>query len=199
MVPFGRHWKDYADNTSFDGLATAEADQTFPGYSTKPFIHLQDGATVLGGRLSTITSVEELRGMRVVAFPAADRILGIEKWVPQFKSFSMHAERFDQLRPLLANRTDVILADGLITAHFVTLLRERAQAGLEASVDPAKQVLFRRIFAAGPQRLYFRDAALAADFDRCAEALHAEGAVVRIAKPFVDRYRDIVGNQYPID
>lgn len=199
MVPFGRHWKDYSDNASFDGLATAEADQTFPGHTTKPFMHLQDGATVRGGKLDTITSVQELKGTRVVAFPAADKILGIEGLVPQFQSFSMRSDRFDQLRPLFADRADAILADGLITAHFITLLRKRARAGMEANIDPMKRVVFRKIFAAGPQRLYFRDPALAADFDRCARELHADGGVVRIAKPYVDRFRDILGNQYPFD
>src|SRR5438874_596997 len=76
MVPFGRHWKEYRDSTSFDGLATAEADQAFPGFSTKPFMHLQDGATVMAMKgLQGITTVAELRGKRVVAFPDARQIL----------------------------------------------------------------------------------------------------------------------------
>ena len=199
MVPFGRHWKDYADDPSFDALATAEADQTFPGHSTKPFIHLQDGATVRPGSLGTITSAEQLAGMRVVAFPAADKILGIEALVPRFRSFTMRADRFDQLRPLYADRVDAVLADGLITATFVLSLRERAQAGQEPGIDPSQPVVFRRIFAAGPQRLYFRDAALAADFDRCVAELRTSGELLRIARPYVDRLRAIVGDQYPDD
>lgn len=198
MVPFGRHWKDYADNSAFDGLATAEADQTFPGHSTKPFIHLQDGATVVAGQgLDQITSVDQLKGKRVVAFPAADEILGIEAAVPHLKSFSMRADRFDQIRPLFADRADAILADGLITAHFIDFLREKAQAGSEPDIDPTRPVIFRKIFAAGPQRLYFRAAAIAADFDRCIWELRASGEVNRITKPYVDRYRKILGNQYP--
>ena len=35
MVPFGRHWNDYEKNGGYDGLATAEADQVFPGFTTK--------------------------------------------------------------------------------------------------------------------------------------------------------------------
>ncbi len=200
IVPFGRHWKDYADNESFDGLATAEADQTFPGHSTKPFMHLQDGAMVLTGRgLQDINSVGQLKGMRVVAFPAADKILGIEAQVPQFKSFSMRAERFDQLRPLFAGRADAVLADGLITAHFIVVLRDRAKAGSEPNIDPSTPVLFRKVFASGPQRLYFRDPAIAAEFDRCVAELRAGGELLRIAKPYVDRFRDILGDQYPAD
>ncbi|MPZ35407.1 MAG: ABC transporter substrate-binding protein [Rhodospirillales bacterium] len=200
VVPFGRHWKDYADQTSFDGLATAEADQTFPGYSTKPFMRLQDGATVRGaGGLEAIASVDQLKGMRVLAFPAADKILGIEALVPQFKSFGMRADRFDQLRPLFADRADAVLADGLITANFIMVLRDRARAGLEPSIDPTSRVVFRKIFASGPQRLYFRDAVIAADFDRCVGELRTSGELVRIAKPYVDQFRDILGDQYPDD
>lgn len=200
VVPFGRHWKDYADQASFDGLATAEADQTFPGYSTKPFMRLQDGATVRGASgLEAISSVDQLKGMRVLAFPAADKILSIEALVPQFKSFGMRADRFDQLRPLFADRADAVLADGLITAHFITVLRERAQAGLEPDISPTNKVVFRKIFAGGPQRLYFRDSVLASDFDRCVGELRASGELLRIAKPYVDRFRDILGDQYPDD
>lgn len=200
VVPFGRHWKDYTDDAVFDGLATAEADQTFPGHTTKPFMRLQDGVTVLArDGLEAIASVEQLKGRRVVAFPAADKILGIEAQVPHFKSFSMRADRFDQLRPLFAGRADAILADGLITAYFVATLRERAKAGLEPDIAPEARVVFRRIFASGPQRLYFRDAELASDFDRCVGELRASGELVRIAKPYVDRFRDIVGDQYPDD
>lgn len=198
MVPFGRHWKDYGDNDAFDGLATAEADQRFPGYTTKPFMHLQDGATVVAGRgLDAITSVDRLGGKRVVAFPNADKILGIEKTVPSLKNFSMRADRFDQIRPLFADRADAVLADGLITAHFIGILRDRYAAGMEPDIDPARPVVFRKIFAPGPQRLYFRDPAVARDFDRCAREMSAEGGIERIAKPYVDRYRDILGDQYP--
>ena len=200
IVPFGRHWKDYIDDASFDGLATAEADQKFAGHSTKPFMRLQDGATVRGdGGLEAIVSVDQLKGMRVVAFPAADKILGIEAQVPQFKSFAMRADRFDQLRPLFAERADAVLADGLITAHFITVLRDRARAKLEPNINPSSRVAFRRIFPSGPQRLYFRDAEIASAFDRCVDELRASGELVRIAKPYVDRFRDILGDQYPDD
>jgi hypothetical protein len=198
IVPFGRHWKDYTDNAGFDGLATAEADQEFPGYTTRPFMHLQDGATVLAEEgLAEITAVGQLAGKRIVAFPAADEILGIQAVVPRFKSFSMRADRFDQIRPLFAGRVDAILADGLITANFIRIIRERANAGQEPDIDPGRAVVFRRIFAAGPQRLYFRDESIARDFDRCFQDLLADGDVERIATPYVDRYRDILGDQYP--
>ncbi len=199
IVPFGRHWKDYVDNEDFDGLATAEADQTFPGFSTKPFIHLQDGATILlGGGLSDVMSIEDLHGNRVVAFPSADKILGIQASVPKFKSFKMRANRFDQLRPLFSRRADVVLADGLITAHFISLLRQNAEAGKEPDVDVTSPVQFRNIFAAGPQRLYFRDENITRDFDRCFNELLESGEVERITKPYIDVHRDILGDQYPI-
>lgn len=198
MVPFGRHWKDYVDNEAFDGLATAEADQEFPGFTTKPFIHLQDGATILiGSGLEQVTSVEELHGKRIVAFPNAHEILGIEASVPKFKSFKMRANRFDQIRPLLSGRADVVLADGLITANFIQILRVNAKAGQEPDIDAMRPVVFRRIFAAGPQRLYFRDETIARDFDRCYRKLLEGGEVERITKSYVDRFRGVLGNQYP--
>lgn len=199
MVPFGRHWSDYKTHESYDGLATAEADQVFPGFTTNPFIHLQDGATVIDGRgLQGIVRVEQLAGKRIVTFPNADEILGIKHLLSKFKSFKHRTNRYDQIRPLLAGRADVILADGLITAYFMQKLRDRAKAGQEPDVNAVQPVKFRRIFAKGPQRLYFRDEAISKDFDRCSEELIASGEVDRIAKPYVDRYRAILEDQYPV-
>lgn len=199
LVPFGRHWEDYRSDESLDGLATAEADQVFPGTTTQPFMHLQDGATVAAhSELSGITSAQQLAGKRVVAFPGADGILGIKDLVPGFESFAMRANRFDQLRPLLAGRADSILADGLITAHFIGVLRQRAEQGEEQGLDVAEKVQFHKIFNPGPQRLYFRRAELAADFDRCFAALKESGKATQLAQPYVEKYRDIVGDQYPV-
>ncbi len=197
MVPFGRHWKDYRDFSKYDGLATAEVDQIFPGFTTRPFHHLQDGAMVLANSdLTKIQNVYELEGKRIVTFPKADKILGITHLVSQFKSFSMRSERFDQVRPLLAGRTDAILADGLITAHFLFLLKERAEAGKEPDIQWSP-VVFRRIFNKGPQRLYFRDKSIARDFDKCHEILEDRGDLERITKPYLDKYQEIIKDQYP--
>lgn len=198
MVPFGRHWADYKEQ-KIDALATAEADQKFPGYSTKPFIHLQDGATVLvGSGLENVIAVESFAGKKIISFPAAQKILGIEHLVPTFASFKNQAKRFDQVRPLLAGRADAIFADGLITAYFLDQLRERGKSGLEPDIDTSIDTRFRRIFAKGPQRLYFRDKALADDFDRCHLEVEATGELDRIARPYVERYRAVVGDQYPL-
>jgi len=197
MVPFGRHWKDYRDYSKYDGLATAEADQKFPGFTTLPFHHLQDGATILkNSDLARIRNVSQLQGKRIVAFPSADKILGITDMVPRFKSFSMRSDRFDQVRPLLSKRVDAILADGLITAHFILLLKERLKAGKEPDIQ-WRPVVFRRIFAKGPQRLYFRDKTVMEDFNRCHKILEKRGDLARITQPYIEMYKGIVKNQYP--
>jgi len=68
-VPFGRHWADYSE-MNYGGLATAEADQVFPGYLTKTFIHLQDGATVLvGSGLESATSIKGFSHKCIISFP----------------------------------------------------------------------------------------------------------------------------------
>ena len=198
VVPFGRHWKDYVDDNTYDALATAEADQTFPGTATLPFMHLQDGATVLrDSGLEDAVEISRFHDVDITAFPNADKILGIEASVSRFASFNMRASRFDQIRPLFAGRADAVLADGLITAHFIGVLKDRALAGDEPDIDPTQPEAFRRLFQAGPQRLYFRDANIARDFDRCFRALLDSGEVVRIAKHYLDRYRDVLGDQYP--
>ena len=198
MVPFGRHWKEYQDTSNIDGLATAEADQTFPGFSTLPFMHLQDGATVMATKgLQGIKTVAELQGRRVVAFPDARKILGIEGNIAKFASYAERSNRFDQLRPLFADRVDAVLADGLITAHFIGVLKDNAGAGKEPEIDLSRQPLFRKIFGEGPQRLYFRDESIANGFDRCFKQLLSKGDVERLVGPYMDKYRSVVGDQYP--
>ena len=152
---------------------------------------------VVGERLNDISNVKQLEGRRVITFPEGGKILGIESFVSTFASFQQRSRRFDQIRPLLAGRADVLLADGLITAHFLNLLRDRAKLGQEPDVDPNKIVRFRKLFSRGPQRLYFREKQVADDFDRCADELNASGETEALTKPYVDKYRDILGDQYP--
>ncbi len=111
-------------------------------------------------------------------------------------AFTMVSDRFDQLRPLLAGRSDVVLADGLITAHFIHQLKERIEAGKEPHIQWSP-VVYRRIFAKGPQRLYFRDKTVSEDFDRCYKILEERGEVERITKPYLEKYRAILKDQYP--
>jgi hypothetical protein len=179
-------------------LATAEADQAFAGFSTKPFMHLQDGATVMATKsLQGISTIAELRGKRVVAFPDAREILGIAADVATFASYAERSNRFDQLRPLFTDRIDAVLADGLITAHFVNVLTDNARAGKEPEIDPSRQAVFRKIFNKGPQRLYFREEAVAKDFDLCFKKVYDEREVERLVAPYIEKYRPIIGDQYP--
>lgn len=66
------------------------------------------------------------------------------------------------------------------------------------NVDAGQRLLFRRVFAKGPQQLYFRDARVARNFGRCLESLEKNGALDKVAKPYVDMYSDIVLNQHPV-
>jgi polar amino acid transport system substrate-binding protein len=199
LVPFGRHWKTYAEDAQYDALATAEADQRFPGFSTEPFMHLQDGATVLAeGGMAEVGNVSELAGKRVIAFPDARRILSIDAAVPRFAYYLELGDRHDQLRPLFAGRVDAVLADGLITARFINGMRTDLQREKAVGIDPTIKVRFRRLFAPGPQRLYFRSEAVARDFDRCWKALVATGEAARIAEKYIQPYRAILADQYPV-
>ena len=99
---------------------------------------------------------------------------------------------------MLAGRADAIFDVGLITAYFLQLVRKRSEAGQEPDLDTTIKTRFRRIFAKEPQRLYFRDKAISDDFDRYHRELEATRELDSIAKPYVDRYRSIVGGQYPV-
>ena len=197
MVPFGRHWKDYRDFEKYDGLATAEGKQTFKGFSTIPFHHLQDGAIVLKySDLKNIKSITDLKGKNVIAFPNADRILGIEKHVPSFNRFSMRPDRMDQIRPLLKKRADVILADGLITAHYLSKVKIRILEGDEPDLKWSP-VLYRKIFKKGPQRLFFKKKKVTEDFNKCFRKLKSSGMLEAITRPYIEMYRNVLKDQYP--
>ena len=197
-VPFGRHWRRYRNEPTFDGLGTAEGDQTFPGFSTKPFIRFQDGATTLkGSGFDAFTNVQQFHGSRIGTFIDAEKILGIEDSVPKFSAFQQRTNRFDLIRPLFAGRIDAIFGDGLITEYFIELLKNNSQAGIEIDIYDGKMSSFRKIFNPVSQRLYFRDEAIADDFDRCYQILLDSGEIEQITNPYVDQFRHQLGDQYP--
>ena len=197
-VPYGRHWQRYRNEPKFDGLGTAEGDHTFPGFSTKPFIRFQDGATTLkGSGFDTFTNVQQFHGSRIGTFIDAERILGIDVSVPKFSAFQQRTNRFDLIRPLFAGRIDAIFGDGLITEYFIELLKEKSQSGIEIDIYDGKMSSFRKIFNPVPQILYFRDEAISDDFDRCYQKLLDSGEIERITKPYVDQYRHQLRDQYP--
>lgn len=199
IVPFGRHQQEYMENPAYDGLAIADTDrQDLPGYATVPFHHLQYGALVLANSdLNKIDAIEALHDKRVLVSLKADRLPGITEQVAKFSTFVEHHYNFDKIRLLLSGRTDAILGDGLVMADAFAQIRERTQLGQEPYIDPSVSIVFRKLFPRSPQQLYFRDQSITEAFNGCYKHLLQQGLIDKITRPYVEKHRAVLNDQYP--
>ena len=106
------------------------------------------------------------------------------------------AEQETQARLLFAGRADAIIGDGMIFAQFNQNLRRRASRGEAMPFDPMQTVRFKAIFPPSEYQMRFRDATVAADFDRCFTQLDEQGRIDAINRTYVDDYRATLGQQY---
>ena len=75
----------------------------------------------------------------------------------------------------------------MIFAEYNRQLQDQAE---ELAFDPNQAVSFQAIFAPSEYGMNFRDAALAADFNRCLAEAKADGSLDAINKKWVDPYRE---------
>ncbi len=201
VVPFGRHWNDYRDGVQVgkqvDAVTTVPAGMEMPGFRSVPYIHYQNGASVLKSSGLTVRSLAELAGKRVITFSGAPDVLpGLRAAIPSFGDFRERADQMVHSNLLFAGRVDAVLADGLIFAEYNRQLQEKAKSGGGLPFDPAQPVQFTAIFPPTPYSMVFRDESLRADFDRCFAELKAKGRIDAIDRDWVARYAATVGDRY---
>ncbi len=192
VEPFTRHWQSFRDGAG-DAVTTVPAGLDLPGSATRPYIQYQNGVSVLAERDLQIDSLDDLAGLSVIAFQGAEDILpGLAAAVPTFGSYREVADQIIQSRLLFAGRTDAVIGDGLLFAAYNA---ELAEAGT-TQFDAGQPVTFAAIFAPSDYMLQVRDPDLAAAFDACFADAEADGTIDEIHRRYVDRYRDVLGDQY---
>lgn len=177
---------------------TVPAGLDLPGTATRPYIQYQNGVSVLAERDLQIDSLDDLAGLSVIAFQGAEDILpGLAAAVPTFGAYREVADQIIQSRLLFAGRTDAVIGDGLLFAAYNAELAASGTAQFDAGqFDAGQPVTFAAIFAPTDYALHVRDPALAAAFDSCFAEAEADGTLGEINRRYVDRYRDVLGDQY---
>lgn len=197
VVPMGRHWIDFRDSGIADAVTTVPTVMEMPGARSVPYIQYQNGASVLKKSGLRISSLADLKGMRVITFIGAAEVLpDLRAAIPGFADFRERADQIIHSNLLFAERVDAVLADGLIFAEYNRQLIEKVRAGGSLPFDPRQDVVFTAIFPPTPYTMVFRDPAIRDDFNRCFGELSESGRIARINQDAVSRYVSTVGNQY---
>lgn len=194
VLPFGRHLRSFSDLSTADAVTTVSDDHNLPGYASLAYVWYQNGASMLESSESKPYSVEQLRGLRVVAFANAAEILGIEHLISTFEEYQEFANQRIPSSMLYFGRIDVVLSDGLTFSEINKRLANDPE--FASRYDMKEPILFTPLFDPEPYHMVFRDKSVRDNFDRCFKKLEGQGAIRNINVRYVDEYRDVVGYGY---
>ncbi|MFW8635468.1 substrate-binding periplasmic protein [Cribrihabitans pelagius] len=193
IQPFTRHWQSFEGGAG-DAVATVPVGMPMAGEQTAPYVSYQNGVSFLRASGAEVGALEDLKGMKIVAFEGASNIIpGLSGQTGNFKSYREMADQETQSKLLYGKRVDGILGDGMLFAEFARQLQE---AGSAAGVDAGQPIEFRAIFEPTPYGMSFRDPAMAADFDRCFSELESNGTIAEINTRWTDKYRGALADNY---
>ena len=193
LQPFTRHWKSFKAGKG-DAVTTVPIGMNLGGTSTAPYFFYQNGISTLVKNAINANDLGGLSGKRVVAFKGATNILGdLKSASKDFAKYRETSEQEVQSQLLFMNRVDAVIGDGMIFAEYTKSLQSSSK---KQKFDPNQAVEFKAIFDPSPRAMTFRDAGLAADFDRCFAESVADGAIAKINKKWTDMYRDVLGSEY---
>jgi ABC-type amino acid transport substrate-binding protein len=193
VQPFTRHWASYEAGEG-DAVTTVPVGMPLPGATTVPYIMYQNGVSYLSAREESIQSLGDLASQNVVSFRGATAIL--PALADASSSFGKYSEVTDQIvhsRLLFSGRADAVVGDGMIFAEYNQQL---AASSDDLGFDAAQGTVFNATFEPSSYGMNFRDAEIAADFDRCFGEATADGTIDAINVKWVDRYRTVLGDQY---
>ena len=182
VEPFALHWHSYDIDKRFDAVSTVPGVVKIDGYKSMFYIMYRNGIGVLRDRESPVTSLEQLKGKRVVAFPGAWNVL------PELNRldrgyFTLFIEQPDQrLHSLmLFNGTvDAVIADAMIFAHF------NAEVSKDGGVKARPVQFFAEGFQPTCYRMVFRKAEYRDLFDDGLRKMIERNQLLTIDRTYVD-------------
>ncbi len=193
VQPFTRHWASFEAGKG-DAVMTVPVGMPMEGTQGAPYIAYQNGVSFLAGAGNDYGTLNDLAGLSIAAFQGASNILpGLAEASPNFGSYREMTDQETQSKLLFGGRVDGILGDGMLFAAYTASLRD---AGSSAGIDASQPLEFRAIFDPSDYAMNFRNANMAADFDRCFAELEANGTIASINTKWVDKYRDTLGSNY---
>ncbi|WP_428527254.1 substrate-binding periplasmic protein [Roseibium sp.] len=192
IQPFTRHWESFKSGQG-DAVATVPMGMPIDGTATGVYIHYQNGVSFLTDSGASYDGLPDLSGKKVIGFKGAESIIpGLADHTGSFADYREVTDQITQSRSLFGGRVDAIIGDGMLFAEYNQQLRGQS----DLRFDPNQSVSFKAVFDSSPYTMAFRDAKVAADFDRCFKEIEADGTVKAINTKWVDKYRDSLGSSY---
>ncbi len=173
VYPYSRLFVTYRAG-EIDAAGPASPAFGLAGTLSQPYLSYQNVVMTLAENPLTLSTVQDLRGLKVVAFQNARTVLGAN-----YASAVDHASLYDELADqrlqvnlLMTGRVDAVVAERRILRYFI----DHPLAGLNST----KPVREHKVFEPTPYHVVFRDPRWAADFDRGLLALMADGSYSRL-------------------
>jgi ABC-type amino acid transport substrate-binding protein len=144
-----------------DGLATISPASGIPAAYSQVYIEYHNVAVTLTSRKLSIQGIEDLKGLKVVAFAGAARNLGepFRRFAQGNALYREDPKQINSNRLLYRDKVDVVIAERAIYAYLDRTLRE--------GKFPEKQqpVSMHALFAPNQYHIGFRDPALRDTFN----------------------------------
>jgi len=174
VIPFyvsnKRRNAEFLDGVT-DGAITVSSLEELDGFYSKTYITYQNVAISLAETKLDINRLADLKGMRVVAFQTAAKVLGDDfaNLIPTFKFYQEVAKQREQITRLYAGDVDLVIGDKNILAWFVKNARFRD------GLDTTQPIAIHQVFLPGHKYAVFRKPELTLAFDRGIDSLKESG------------------------
>lgn len=174
IIPFyvsnKRRNAEFLDGVT-DGAITVSSQEELDGFYSKSYITYQNVAISLAANNLRVNRLTDLKGMRVVAFQTASKVLG-QEFAPLITTFEFYqevAKQREQITRLYAGDVDLVIGDKNILAWFVKNARFRE------GLDTSQSIAIHQVFLPGHKYAVFREHELTLAFDRGIEILKESG------------------------
>ncbi len=180
VQPFTRHWMSFLSDPRYDAVTTVPRDLELDPepelrskfYKSDVYVEFQNG---IGYRMKALStrfddfSIDDLAGLRVVAFAGASRI--ISQLGTNRDKFPLYLEEPDQKihsKLLSEGLVDAVVADGAIFFEYNRRLMHSAKM---------PDAAFSAVFCPTPYVMVFRSAKLRDDFNKGLKIISENGTL----------------------
>ncbi|MCL2920188.1 substrate-binding periplasmic protein [Shewanella litorisediminis] len=178
-MPLSRTFREIKEG-KLDGIINTKEHMLDGVFYSDEVIRFHNCVISLASRNLEINSIHDLKGMSVVAFQQAGRILGEEfgMTVAKSPSYSEIAAQRHQIHLLFKGRTDVIVMEKNIFAYY---RKKELEAGfLEAGLDVREACIFEPT----AYRFAFRSVRIRDDFNAGLNSMREDGTLKAILQKY---------------
>lgn len=178
-MPLSRTFRELKDG-KLDGIINTKENMLEGVFYSDEVIRFHNCVISLASRNLDINTIGDLKGMSVVAFQQASRILGEEfgRTVAKSPSYSEIAAQRHQIHMLFKGRTDVIVMEKSIFAYY---RKKELEAGF---TEAGLEVREACIFEPTAYRFAFRSARIRDDFNQGLSSIREDGTLAAILQKY---------------